>query len=59
MPDTEKPAGAGFSGDARSMAYWFSAKKNQVSSTESGLSDTVSMPSSISQRARSGWSDGP
>ncbi|MNE77825.1 hypothetical protein D3C80_1741780 [compost metagenome] len=38
---------------------WPSARKNQVSSTESGFSDTLSMPCSISQRARSGWSDGP
>ena len=36
-----------------------SARKNQVSSTESGFSDTVSMPSSINQRARSGGRTGP
>ncbi len=35
-------------------APWFSARKNQVSSTESGFSDTESMPSSINHLARSG-----
>ena len=32
----------------------FSARKNQVSMTESGFRETLSMPCSISQRARSG-----
>ncbi len=35
------------------------ARKNQVSSTESGFRETLLIPCSISQRARSGWSDGP
>lgn len=35
------------------------ARNNQVSITESGLSDTASIPSSISHFARSGWSEGP
>ena len=36
------------------QAGWTSARKNQVSNTESGLSDTLSMPCSISHFARSG-----
>ena len=35
------------------------ASMSQVSTTVSGLSERLSMPSSTSQRASSGWSDGP
>ena len=35
------------------------ARRSQVSTTVSGLSDTDSMPSCISHSARSGWSEGP
>lgn len=35
------------------------AKRRQVSTTVSGLSEMDSMPSSISHLARSAWSEGP
>src|SRR5690554_5186912 len=48
--------------EERTTAFHYcslSAKKNQVSNTESGLSETLSMPLSISHLAKSGWSEGP
>lgn len=35
------------------------ARRRQVSTTVSGLSEMDSMPCSISQAAKSAWSDGP
>ena len=54
-----RPAPTWGAGQLHTDQAWPSARKNQVSSTVSGFSDTLSMPCSISHLARSGWSEGP
>src|SRR3954463_14715261 len=43
----------------RALPYLRAASVVQVSTTESGLSEIETMPSSASQAAKSGWSLGP
>ena len=50
-----KPSGA----RQAETALIYSASKCQVAITLSGLSEMEAMPSSASQRAKSGWSLGP
>src|SRR5690606_36976004 len=58
-PQTERTRIAPGPLAGQALAFFALASLSQVSTTVSGLSETDSMPCSISHWARSGWSDGP